>query len=51
MESGSLSPGYYNKMVVTDFIMFSFVAAVRLILCQVLKTIVVLLMVSKAGQE
>lgn len=37
-------------MVVTDFIMFSFIAAVGLILCQVLKTIVVLQMVSNAGQ-
>lgn len=37
-------------MVVTDFIMFPFIAAVGLILCQVLKTIVVSQMASKAGQ-
>lgn len=37
--------------MVTDFVMFSFIAAVGLILCQVLKTIVVLHMVSGAGQE
>lgn len=37
-------------MVVTDFIMFSFIAAVGLILGQVLKTIVVLQMVRKAGR-
>lgn len=40
---------HYNEMVVTDCIMFSFIAAVGLILCQVLKTIVVLQLVSEAG--
>ena len=50
MESGSWSLGFDNELVVTDFIMFSFIAAVGLILCHGLKTIVVLHMVSEAGQ-
>lgn len=50
IETGSLSLVYYNEMVVTDFIMFSFIAAVGLSPCQVLETIVVSQMASKAGQ-
>lgn len=42
---------YYNEMVATDCIIFSLIAAVGLILCQVLKPTVVLLLASEAGQE
>lgn len=42
---------YYNEMVATDRIIFFFIAAVDLILCQVLTPTVVLQLASKAGQE
>lgn len=41
---------YYNAMVATDCIIFSFTAAVGLILCQVLKPTVVLQLASETAQ-
>lgn len=49
-ESDSLSLGYDSELVVIDFIVFFFLTAVGLILCQGLKTIVVLHIVREAGQ-
>ena len=50
LESGSLSLGYDSELVVIDFIMFFFITAVGLILCQGLKTVVVLHIICEAGQ-